>query len=99
MATPAKPTANNSFSSSESSRPGKPSINRSSTSCDFGRVGGNCSAPGVLADAMIRDSRPKGSPDLDYVLHFAKRFERREKQIPRSLRLGACKNGAPMARV
>jgi hypothetical protein len=33
---------------------------------------------------MIRDSRPKGSRDLDHVLHFAKRFENREKQIARA---------------
>src|ERR1700739_3278630 len=83
MATPARPSVISPFSSSESSWPGKPSMNRSSTSCDFGCVGGNCSTPGVLADAMIRDSRPKGSLDLDDVLHFAKRFDGAEKRIPR----------------
>jgi hypothetical protein len=40
----------------------------------------------VPADAMIRDSRPKGSPDLDHVLHFAKRFDGSKKQIPRPQR-------------
>lgn len=30
---------------------------------------------------MIRDSRPKGSLDLDHVLHFAKRFDDGKKQI------------------
>ena len=32
---------------------------------------------------MIRDSRPKGSLDLDHVLHFAKRIDGGKKQIPR----------------
>jgi hypothetical protein len=36
----------------------------------------------VPADAMIRDSRPKGSRDLDHVLHFAKRFREPGKASP-----------------
>jgi hypothetical protein len=44
---------------------------------------------------MIRDSRPKRSRDLDHVLHFAKRFESRGKQVLRTLLTEPAKEDCP----